>query len=277
LRKTTIILCLVGLISLAALPANALDEEGLVCSVEWSTCEEDGAIACNDQFNSCVTRPISSYCMTQTQISPAACHARQCNYEWRQCKNNWESYCDALYCYYQQGSPIVIREQGAWRFTSLEQGVLFDIYGSGSPIPVSWVANGNGFLALDRDGDGQISSGKELFGNNTRQTTFPGEPRNGFAALRDLDWMPDGFVDFNDPPFALLLVWNDWNRNGVSEAGELRPAREVLSRIPVAYVTSRRADRHGNRLQWRGHAFSVTGLRLELADVIFVTPGNSEP
>jgi len=69
-------------------------------------------------------------------------------------------------------SPIVIDTTGeGFHLTSAEDGVLFDFYGNGRPIQVAWTAagSGNAFLALDRNHNGKIDNGGELFGNLTAQ------------------------------------------------------------------------------------------------------------
>lgn len=84
-------------------------------------------------------------------------------------------------------SPIVIdlEGKGLW-LTDAANGVLFDIAGNGIPIKMAWTAPGarNAWLALDRNGNGKIDNGKELFGNFTPQPESA-EP-NGFIALREI-------------------------------------------------------------------------------------------
>jgi hypothetical protein len=75
------------------------------------------------------------------------------------------------------GSPIVVPFEKSPEVKFSEPRIVFDLDADGSPEVISWPING-GFLVLDRDGDGQITSGKELFGDNT----FP-EWKNGFDAL----------------------------------------------------------------------------------------------
>ncbi|MFT5697455.1 MAG: hypothetical protein ACI8ZB_000303 [Desulforhopalus sp.] len=74
----------------------------------------------------------------------------------------------------------------------------FDLDGDGSCEELSSLGSGCGFLALDRDGDGLISDGLELFGPATD---------NGFGELADLDTDGNSWIDENDPIFDKLLVW----------------------------------------------------------------------
>jgi hypothetical protein len=69
-------------------------------------------------------------------------------------------------------SPIIVDTNGkGFQLTSAQQGVRFDISGTGRPIQLAWTVpgSGNAFLALDRSGNGRIDNGKELFGNFTDQ------------------------------------------------------------------------------------------------------------
>ena len=170
----------------------------------------------------------------------------------------FEYYWDGSPCVYTPGSPIAIATaNGAkYRFTSLEDGVLFDIDGNGISEQVSWTeANSDiAFLALDRDGDGRITSGKELFGNHT----LPGVA-NGFDALNKTNLATNGgvkrgSVSSDDPLFSRLLLWTDKNHNGVSEPSELRPVSELFSDIGLGYVRSGRQDRYGNIFGYKGWA-----------------------
>ena len=80
-----------------------------------------------------------------------------------------------------QSDRIATNRNARYQFTLVDDGVSFDVDGGGVLEQAAWTApqSGVAFLALDRDGDGQITSGKELFGNHT----LPGSP-NGFDALR---------------------------------------------------------------------------------------------
>jgi hypothetical protein len=74
----------------------------------------------------------------------------------------------------------------------------FDLDGDGSCEEISGLADGCGFLALDRNGDGFITDGLELFGPATG---------SGFAELAELDIDGNSWIDENDPIFDNLLVW----------------------------------------------------------------------
>lgn len=82
------------------------------------------------------------------------------------------------------GSPIIIDlDNDGFALTDAAHGVRFDLAATGVLSQWAWTARGSddAFLALDRNGDSQISNGKELFGNYTDQPVT--EHPNGFIAL----------------------------------------------------------------------------------------------
>lgn len=131
-------------------------------------------------------------------------------------------------------------------------GVSFDLAGTGQPRQWSWTARGSddAFLALDRDNDGHIDSGKELFGNYTDQPVS--EEPNGFIALAVFDDNNDNWIDKDDAIYGTLLIWVDSNHDGISQRGELHSLRwGGIERIGLDYKVSKRTDQHGNNFRYR--------------------------
>lgn len=95
--------------------------------------------------------------------------------------------------------------------------ILFDLGAQGVKTSVGWVSPDDGFLVMDRNGNGTIDSGAELFGDAT-PLDAGGRAVNGFAALADLDGNLDGKVDVMDAKFANLRVWKDANQDGISQS-----------------------------------------------------------
>src|SRR5438105_10477942 len=108
-------------------------------------------------------------------------------------------YWNGFECIYTPGSPILIDVGGkGYRLTSVDDGVLFDIDGDGTREQVSWTARGaeNAFLAIDRNGNGRIDDGTELFGTATPVLNGASTAANGFEALRF--YQVGGVADIDD-------------------------------------------------------------------------------
>ena len=151
-------------------------------------------------------------------------------------------------------SPIVINfERGPYRLTGAEAPVLFDISASGTPIRIGWTAAGadEAFLWLDRDYNGIVGSGAELFGTATplRNGTTAA---NGFIALRELDDTGDRRIDAADQIWTQLMLWRDRNHDGHSQADELEPlaASSVVAISLDEHWTGRR-DPSGNGFRYQ--------------------------
>lgn len=80
-----------------------------------------------------------------------------------------------------------------------DQKFLFDIDGDGILDEISKLSSGSGFLALDKNGDGKINDGSELFGTKSG---------NGFADLSAYDEDGNGWIDEDDEIFDKLLIWS---------------------------------------------------------------------
>jgi len=156
-------------------------------------------------------------------------------------------------------SPIIIDTDGSgFNLTSASNGVSFDFYGNGQPVQIAWTAPGstNGWLALDRNGNGLIDSAQELFGNITAQPSS--NSPNGFLALAVFDQPEnggngDGIIDSQDAIWSQLLVWIDANHDGISQPNELHHLADLgIHSIDLRYVTSWRQDVYGNKFRFRG-------------------------
>lgn len=114
-------------------------------------------------------------------------------------------------------------------------------------------------LALDRNGNGAIDNGAELFGDAT-----PGSGNvNGYIALSQLDRNADGWVTREEAPW--LLLWFDRNADGRSDDGELQSASDHLSAAGTDYREHRRVDQYGNRYAWNGWRRLADGKQAQTA------------
>ncbi|HEX8070985.1 MAG TPA: hypothetical protein VF546_13600 [Pyrinomonadaceae bacterium] len=197
------------------------------------------------------------------------CSASQC--AWHACSA--QTYWDFDFCRcVNLDSPVVVDVNGdGFRLTDNAGGVQFDLDGDGLPERLSWIAVGSddAWLALDRNGNGTVDNGQELFGNLTPQPApSAGEQPNGFRALAEYDRAAhggngDGVIDGRDAAFASLRLWQDANDNGLSEVGELHalPALGVAA-LDLSYKESKRTDEYGNRFRYRAKVRDVHGAQV---------------
>lgn len=155
-------------------------------------------------------------------------------------------------------TPVLVDVAGdGLRLTNVATGVIFDLQASGAPVRTAWTESDSddAWLVLDRDGNGTIDYGSELFGNFTPQPYSPN--RNGFLALAEFDkpvngGNADGLITSADAVFTYLRLWQDKNHNGVSEPAELLlPASVGVEQIDLEYQETRRVDQHGNLFRYR--------------------------
>jgi hypothetical protein len=163
------------------------------------------------------------------------------------------------------GSPIVLDLDGNG-IESVRAGTRFDLGHAGVETGTAWIRRGDALLAMDRDGDGAIRHGGELFGE---VTPGAGASGSGYAALAVLDADGDGDVDAADPSWSRLRVWRD-DGDGRSQPSELSSPEEAgVIRIETRAARSSAIDGAGSILGLWGR-FERTGGGTGLAcDVWF--------
>ncbi|WP_437966799.1 calcium-binding protein [Sorangium sp. So ce260] len=123
--------------------------------------------------------------------------------------------------------------------------VLFDHDGDGVATATGWVAPDDGWIVRDRNLDGQINDGNELFGVDT--VKLDGTlAADGLDALSDLDTVNDGVIDAADAGFGALRIWQDLNSNGEAEFGELASLAEMGITSIALSVTGDISGTNGN-------------------------------
>ena len=124
---------------------------------------------------------------------------------------------------FQQDPLILDLDGNGIDITSLKDGQLFDIDGDGTLDQTAWIKGADALLALDRDGDGEINDGRELFGDQHGA-------KDGFAELSKFDDNLDGLIDQQDGIFSsLVLLRADGSQQGLADAG--------IKSISLAMVT----------------------------------------
>jgi len=122
----------------------------------------------------------------------------------------------------RSGVPIVLDLDGdGVETTGLNDGAYFDHDKNGFAEKIAWAGSDDGLLAWDRNGDGIINDGAELF-NVTMPDGTPAQ--NGFQVLTALDDNKDGKIDINDSVWTQLKVWRDIDGDGYSAS---TPSRSV--------------------------------------------------
>ncbi|MEQ1916755.1 MAG: hypothetical protein ABL856_08535 [Gallionella sp.] len=115
----------------------------------------------------------------------------------------------------------------------------------------------NAMLVMDRNGNGLIDSGAELFGDATpayaagtsSPSTGSGRTVDGFAALAQEDTNGDGLVNNLDTNFASLRVWQDANQDGISQSNELKTLTDAgIASFNVSRSTHSQTLANGNQI-----------------------------
>jgi len=152
----------------------------------------------------------------------------------------------------QRIDPLVLDLDGDGIETvSANSGITFDFNGDGLKTGTGWLSGDDGFLVLDRNDNGTIDNGSELFGVDTVKSDGT-LAKDGFDALRDLDSNGDGVFDAYDLLFEQMRVWQDKNQDGISQADELKSLTELgISSIHLDSNTRNRLD-NGNRISATG-------------------------
>ena len=159
-------------------------------------------------------------------------------------------------------SPIIIDVSGeGFHLSDAIDGVWFKVFPTQRrEYQVAWPLkeSRNGWLVLDRNGNGVIDDFSEFFGDLTPQPNPPpGQQRNGFLALRVFDTPEyggndDGMISAQDAIYNKLRVWIDDNHDGVSQPEELHTLTSLgIAAISLNYTLSSQIDSNGNIFRYR--------------------------
>lgn len=158
-------------------------------------------------------------------------------------------------------TPLVLDLDGdGVELIAMSNGVDFDINADGLIDRTAWAASDDGLLVFDRNNDGLINDGSELFGEHMNLSNGD-NAENGFAALADLDSNGDGIFDAKDHAFTQVQVWQDKNSDGISQEDELLNLEDIG--LESINLEAQEVD--------EVHDAGVTGLRSSWTD----TEGNT--
>jgi len=161
-------------------------------------------------------------------------------------------------------TPIVIdlNGDGIHSVSRQDSQGTFDLFGNGQPIHSGWLSGDDGFLAVDKNGNGKIDSIDELFGGTAKGA--------GFAQVSSYDSNHDGVVDSRDAGFAELKIWHDANGNHQTDDGELMTlAQAGITSLNVSYTNLPFLDAQGNVHLERSTATASDGHSLDMTDLYF--------
>jgi hypothetical protein len=198
----------------------------------------------------------------EAAIPAIYCNSASCDLNCTNTCNREDQELDPLTCECVTVCPVVIDVDGnGLNLTSSQESVPFDLNPGGPIEQLSWTApnSDDAFLVLDRNSNGRIDDGTELFSSFAPQAAT-GENRNGFEALAVFDSPAeggngDGLISVKDAVFSRLALWRDANHDGESHADELSPlAGSGITEIDLDYRESRKTDEYGNQLRYRTKA-----------------------
>ncbi|HET8870129.1 MAG TPA: hypothetical protein VFM48_06765, partial [Aquabacterium sp.] len=133
---------------------------------------------------------------------------------------------------------------------------------------VGWVSSSDGLLVWDKNGDGKINDGSELFGTATKLENGQ-RAGDGYTAMSALDSNHDGILSATDAHFKDLKVWVDTNHNGITDAGEMKSLHDLGIVSLDLHAQKGTAIDNGNLLGLVSSYTTTDGKQHAMADVWF--------
>ncbi len=155
--------------------------------------------------------------------------------------------------------PILVDLNGdGVKTTTLENGVYFDHEVDAFAEKSAWVDENDGILVIDKNGNGVIDNGGEIFGDNYIKSDNS-KATSGFDALKDLDSNNDGIISVEDESFGLIkILKGDGELISLEEAG-------IVS-IDLNNTSVGSVDENGNTLVSSGSFVKSDGSIGSLGD-----------
>lgn len=158
------------------------------------------------------------------------------------------------------GDGIELVKANGWN------GVQFDFNGDGIQSATGWVKADDGILVYDRNNNGVIDDGTEIFGKDfNKQQNI----KDGFAALGTLDNNKDNVLNNQDTAFNKIKVWQDFNQDGITQKGELKTLSE-LGIASLSLDTGKTKDTNNRNAVGKYSTYTTTdGKKYKMGDVNF--------
>ncbi|MDD4883201.1 MAG: hypothetical protein PHF22_01975, partial [Sulfuricurvum sp.] len=169
-------------------------------------------------------------------------------------------------------SPLILDLNGDGVTSTFisETSTYFDLDNDGVRQRTGWVQSTDALLVFDKNQDGVINNGTELFGNNTILKNGT-KAANGFEALKEYDENKDGLIDNRDNIYNTLQLWQDTNSDGVTDTGELHSLSELgVASINLDYATTDDYEEQ-NRIFQTSTFTTTEGTTQSINDVWFMT------
>ncbi|MGP1527669.1 MAG: hypothetical protein ACTTIV_02300 [Campylobacter sp.] len=179
--------------------------------------------------------------------------------------------------FFDKYDPLVLDLNGDSKISTInrnDSNSYFNHDGDNIKYRTSWIGKEDGILVIDKNGNGTIDNGNELFGNFTTKNNGD-MANNGFEALKDYDTNGDLIIDYRDDKFSELRVWQDLNSDGISQSNELKTLKEVgISRLNLSHDKTYKDLGDKNSITHIGSFLRNDGTTSSMVDVNFSVSSN---
>ncbi len=158
--------------------------------------------------------------------------------------------------------PLVLDLDGnGIQLTEAGKGAIFDVTADGKLDNTAWVKGNTALLTYDRNGNGVVDNGSELFGDQNGAA-------DGFEELGKYDTNGDRKITILDPIFKALKLYRDLNGDGKMSKNEFSSLSELGIKALNLNFMRTSADINGNSLLLNGSFEREDGSTGQLADVL---------
>lgn len=174
-------------------------------------------------------------------------------------------------------TPLVIAlvDEGIFTLPD-DDNIYFDHNNDGVKESTGWIDSNSAFLVFDKNENGIIDNGNEMFGNNT-PNILGGYAKHGFDALSQYDNNQDNRIDNNDVIWSSLNLWVDKNINGETDIDELVDIEcSGIEAINLIYENNGIIDENGNQFLLTSSVIWNDGRHTEISDIVFNTHISSQ-